>query len=722
MAEATLSDQEVMCTNFSFPSHGNKILQGLNKQRLDSSLCDVTITVQGQQYKAHKSVLAAYSPYFHGMFTVNWLSSEGDLVMELDGVTSQAFNSLLKLIYTSVLTVSPTIISEVVSAATYLDMPDVVAVCNQYMEKNVTGKIVRPEDHGTGPAGLEVGDSDDDDVGTETTIFANAEDDWTVNLQDISTAARSGEASIKHIGEETVIEQPKAAKKKRRWKDEHGSFTCETCGKLFTSRSSYKQHMYGHRSGKRHTCKFCSKRFTYASHLQNHMSVHSVDRPHKCPQCPSSFKRKDQLKFHQRIHSGFRPYQCKLCDKTFYHSGSFNEHMKVHTGTKAHQCRFCNKGFTSRNNMLRHQELHSSDGKYKISYKCKECKAKFPTRKMVSLHQKQEHGDKKCFVCGEMCKGGRDGLIEHTRFLHSGEKKRLGDENGASSSQQGVVYQCDMCETVFEMRADLVEHIKTHANDPILKCPYCQERHKGTYKLNVHMNMHAGQRMMVPKLDTSSGAIVIVMPGSQGQDSESLKSADNIEETTSDNPAAEKVVPQGGKVCLLGDVPESPGKEQVSKGAVLAADSSDQGQATPSKGKQSRPAKGTVAEKLGQLRSQDGENRKAGTGDGETPVGTGRRGRGRGRGRGRRSSRPSLSPGYRPILPSSLMNPPGSTPLRPRGPQQPIIILQSQTGVGHVQPVVLAVPPASPGVVMLPRGLTVPQQPGNVVISAKPGQ
>eukprot|EP00058_Branchiostoma_floridae_P008051 XP_002593539.1 hypothetical protein BRAFLDRAFT_125224 [Branchiostoma floridae] len=225
MAQATLSDQEVTCTNFSFPSHGNKILQGLNKQRLDSSLCDVTITVQGQQYKAHKSVLAAYSPYFHGMFTVNWLSSEGDLVMELDGVTSHAFDSLLKLIYTSVLTVSPTIISEVVSAATYLDMPDVVAVCNQYMEKNATAKTIHPEAHGTGPAGLEVGDSDDDDVGTEPTIFANAEDDWTVNLQDISTAARSGEASMKHLGGETVVEPPKAAKKKRRWKDEHGSFT-----------------------------------------------------------------------------------------------------------------------------------------------------------------------------------------------------------------------------------------------------------------------------------------------------------------------------------------------------------------------------------------------------------------------------------------------------------------------------------------------------------------
>ncbi|XP_078669280.1 uncharacterized protein LOC144910265 isoform X1 [Branchiostoma floridae x Branchiostoma belcheri] len=256
MAQAALSDQEEMCTNFSFPSHGNKILQSLNKQRLDSSLCDVTITVQGQQYKAHKSVLAAYSPYFHGMFTVNWLSSEGDLVMELDGVTSRAFDSLLKLIYTSVLTVSPAIISEVVSAATYLDMPDVVAVCNQYMDKNLALKTAAArKDYSTGPAGLEVGDSDDDDdVDTEPAIFANAEDDWTVNLQDISSAARTGEAGMKPAGAEETVSEPPKPKKKRRWKDEHGSFQCETCGKLYTSRASYRQHMYGHRSGKKHTC------------------------------------------------------------------------------------------------------------------------------------------------------------------------------------------------------------------------------------------------------------------------------------------------------------------------------------------------------------------------------------------------------------------------------------------------------------------------------------
>ncbi|KAI8499185.1 C2H2-type zinc finger [Branchiostoma belcheri] len=721
MAQAALSDQEEMCTNFSFPSHGNKILQSLNKQRLDSSLCDVTITVQGQQYKAHKSVLAAYSPYFHGMFTVNWLSSEGDLVMELDGVTSRAFDSLLKLIYTSVLTVSPAIISEVVSAATYLDMPDVVAVCNQYMDKNLALKTAAArKDYSTGPAGLEVGDSDDDDdVDTEPAIFANAEDDWTVNLQDISSAARTGEAGMKPAGAEETVSEPPKPKKKRRWKDEHGSFQCETCGKLYTSRASYRQHMYGHRSGKKHTCMVCSKRFTYASHLQTHMSVHSLDRPHKCPQCPASFKRKDQLKFHLRIHSGFRPYQCKLCERNFYHSGSYNEHMKVHTGTKAHHCRYCNRGFTSRNNMLRHQSLHQADGKFKVAYKCKECKAKFPTRKMVALHQKQEHGDKKCFVCGEMCKGGRDGLIEHTRFLHSGEKKRLADGHSTSGTQPSVSYQCDMCENVFNTRADLAEHVKTHASDPLLKCPYCQERHRGTYRLNVHMNMHAGQRMMVPKVDTSGGAIVIVMPGgTQGQegDHETLKSLQDVEETTAETSAAEKVVvPEGGKVCLLEDVPESPDKEEGAK-----TDNSEQDKTAPSKGKQSRPAKGSVAEKLGQLRSQDGDDKKAGsTGYGEVPAR-----RRRGRGRGKRISRPPVSPGYRPILPSSAMNPPGTTPVRPRT-QQPIIILQGQAGIMQ-QPVVMALPPTSPGLVMMPRQqvgrMVVPQQTGNVVLAAKPGQ
>lgn len=49
----------------SFPSAQASVLDGLNRQREDGSLCDLSIHVQGRVFKAHRCVLAASSPYFH---------------------------------------------------------------------------------------------------------------------------------------------------------------------------------------------------------------------------------------------------------------------------------------------------------------------------------------------------------------------------------------------------------------------------------------------------------------------------------------------------------------------------------------------------------------------------------------------------------------------------------------------------------------------------------
>lgn len=48
-----------------FPSAQASVLDGLNRQREDGRLCDLSIHVQGQVFKAHRCVLAASSPYFH---------------------------------------------------------------------------------------------------------------------------------------------------------------------------------------------------------------------------------------------------------------------------------------------------------------------------------------------------------------------------------------------------------------------------------------------------------------------------------------------------------------------------------------------------------------------------------------------------------------------------------------------------------------------------------
>lgn len=51
-----------------FPWHSGKVLEQLNHQRQLGLLCDCTFVVDGIDFKAHKSVLAACSAYFRNIF------------------------------------------------------------------------------------------------------------------------------------------------------------------------------------------------------------------------------------------------------------------------------------------------------------------------------------------------------------------------------------------------------------------------------------------------------------------------------------------------------------------------------------------------------------------------------------------------------------------------------------------------------------------------------
>lgn len=60
--------------------HCTNILLGLNEQRKQGLLCDVTVLVEGKEFRAHRAVLAACSEYFlQGFVTQN----DNELVLSM---------------------------------------------------------------------------------------------------------------------------------------------------------------------------------------------------------------------------------------------------------------------------------------------------------------------------------------------------------------------------------------------------------------------------------------------------------------------------------------------------------------------------------------------------------------------------------------------------------------------------------------------------------------
>lgn len=69
----------------SSSKHCLSVLNQLNQQRLSNQFCDVTLLIEGEEYKAHKSVLAANSEYFRELFIEKGAVTSHEAVVDLSG-------------------------------------------------------------------------------------------------------------------------------------------------------------------------------------------------------------------------------------------------------------------------------------------------------------------------------------------------------------------------------------------------------------------------------------------------------------------------------------------------------------------------------------------------------------------------------------------------------------------------------------------------------------
>ena len=94
------------------------------------------------------------------------------------------------------------------------------------------------------------------------------------------------------------------------------SYSCSTCGKLFTTQSNLTLHTLTHTSEKAYFCETCGKLFSRKELLTTHIRIHTGEKPYICATCGESFARKDKLTTHTHTHTGEKPYSYKTCGKS----------------------------------------------------------------------------------------------------------------------------------------------------------------------------------------------------------------------------------------------------------------------------------------------------------------------------------------------------------------------------------------------------------------------
>uniref|UniRef100_A0A3P9DDB4 Transcription regulator protein BACH1 n=1 Tax=Maylandia zebra TaxID=106582 RepID=A0A3P9DDB4_9CICH len=116
---------------FESTAHSSHVLSSLDEQRRRDVLCDVTVVVEGQSFRAHRSVLASCSEYFAQR--ISSFTQHGAVVTLPQEVTVTGFEPLLKFAYTSKLLFGKEDVLEIRNSAVILGFKDLDEGCFEFL-------------------------------------------------------------------------------------------------------------------------------------------------------------------------------------------------------------------------------------------------------------------------------------------------------------------------------------------------------------------------------------------------------------------------------------------------------------------------------------------------------------------------------------------------------------------------------------------------------------
>lgn len=118
-------------------SHQFHLLEQLNEQRKQDLFCDCSILVEGKVFKAHRNVLFASSGYFKMLLSQSSKDTSQPTIATFEVFSPETFMVILDFVYSGILPLTGQNVIEVMSAASYLQMTDILNVCKTYIKSSL---------------------------------------------------------------------------------------------------------------------------------------------------------------------------------------------------------------------------------------------------------------------------------------------------------------------------------------------------------------------------------------------------------------------------------------------------------------------------------------------------------------------------------------------------------------------------------------------------------
>ncbi|KAG8456666.1 hypothetical protein GDO86_002448 [Hymenochirus boettgeri] len=439
--------EETMGCIQEFPDHYKVMLDKLNEQREHDQFTDITLIVDGHQFKAHKAVLAACSQFFYKFFQ----DFTQEPLVEIEGVSNTAFRHLIDFTYTAKLMIQDEEeASDLWKAAEYLQMQEAIKALELRNKENlamedgpkseqlikkwkiadtadVVTETLQSSDNEPLDIEVEIGERTielDDNIATMEEVTsadqsikyiqstATSDDSALALLADITSKYRHGERK-RQLEEESSNESDAASKQVEGIEimevplSHVNMFHCQKCNRSFKLFYHLKEHMKSH-SADTFKCEICNKTYVREIAWKQHLTCYHLD----------------DSTASKRPRPGKKIHVCQYCDKQFDHFGHFKEHLRKHTGEKPFECPNCHEHFARNSTLKCHLAacqygVGAKKGRKKL-YECQVCNSIFNCWDQFKDHLVLHTGDKPnhCTLCDLWFMQGSE-LRKHLQEAHN---------------------------------------------------------------------------------------------------------------------------------------------------------------------------------------------------------------------------------------------------------------------------------------------------------------